>query len=250
MNSPAPGWLPDPTGRHEHRYWDGSYWTSDVSDGGVTSFDPYDATAQQPQTGFGAPTPSGQGYGSSPGYGQPQGFGSGPYGAQPPSSGGGPSTGLLVGLGAAILVVIVAIVLVATNKDDDKDGDTIASGDETSQDDTTDTTATPDDSGDDSGDSSGSHSESDQVMIDAMATGILGSSNGALTQEDADCIAAAMFDELGLERLIEIGGEASEGGSADPLGGLTSDEFSGVMDAMLGCVDAETLAEIGMDGGG
>jgi len=247
MNAPAPGWLPDPTGRHEHRYWDGSYWTSDVSDGGVTSFDPYDATAQQPQPGgFGAQgTPSGPGFGSSPGYGaqpQPQGFGSGPYGAQPPRS-GGPSAGLLVGLGAAILVVIGLIVFVATNKDDDnKDGDTIASG----QDDSTDTTAA-DDSSSDSSTDSGTNSESDQVMIDAMSEGILASSNGALTEEDADCIAQAMFDELGLERLIEIGGQA---GGDDPLGGLTSDEFSGVMDAMLGCVDAETLAEIGLDQGG
>jgi ankyrin repeat protein len=35
-----PGWFPDPTGRHDHRYWDGRVWTSAVSDRGVQSQDP------------------------------------------------------------------------------------------------------------------------------------------------------------------------------------------------------------------
>lgn len=29
-----PQWLPDPTGQHDHRYWDGQKWTSAVGDGG------------------------------------------------------------------------------------------------------------------------------------------------------------------------------------------------------------------------
>ena len=33
------GWLADPTGRHEYRYFDGSSWTDNVSNGGVTSTD-------------------------------------------------------------------------------------------------------------------------------------------------------------------------------------------------------------------
>jgi hypothetical protein len=32
-----PAWLEDPTGRHDHRWWDGSVWTTKVSDGGVQS---------------------------------------------------------------------------------------------------------------------------------------------------------------------------------------------------------------------
>jgi hypothetical protein len=35
----APAWYPDPTGRHEQRYWDGARWTGDVSDGGRQSID-------------------------------------------------------------------------------------------------------------------------------------------------------------------------------------------------------------------
>ncbi|CAN5279525.1 hypothetical protein BH18ACT4_BH18ACT4_09660 [soil metagenome] len=36
----AAGWYPDPTGRHQYRYWSGSSWTDNVSDGGVASTDP------------------------------------------------------------------------------------------------------------------------------------------------------------------------------------------------------------------
>lgn len=34
------GWYPDPTGRHQHRYWQGATWTELVSDAGCTSNDP------------------------------------------------------------------------------------------------------------------------------------------------------------------------------------------------------------------
>jgi uncharacterized protein YxjI len=37
-----PAWLPDPTNRHQYRYWDGSVWTEHVADNGVQSVDPTD----------------------------------------------------------------------------------------------------------------------------------------------------------------------------------------------------------------
>lgn len=39
MSDPA-GWYPDPTGRHELRYWDGYAWLDDVSDKGAAGKDP------------------------------------------------------------------------------------------------------------------------------------------------------------------------------------------------------------------
>ncbi len=36
----APSWHPDPRGRHELRWWDGTAWTTNVSDGGVATTDP------------------------------------------------------------------------------------------------------------------------------------------------------------------------------------------------------------------
>jgi hypothetical protein len=38
--SVPPGWRPDPTGRNELRYWDGSTWTDHVSSGGAQGADP------------------------------------------------------------------------------------------------------------------------------------------------------------------------------------------------------------------
>lgn len=39
MSIPA-AWHPDPTGRHEYRYWDGQQWTDHVADQGQASIDP------------------------------------------------------------------------------------------------------------------------------------------------------------------------------------------------------------------
>jgi hypothetical protein len=36
----AAGWLIDPSGRHQQRYWSGSAWTEHVMDGGVPATDP------------------------------------------------------------------------------------------------------------------------------------------------------------------------------------------------------------------
>src|SRR2546423_5345168 len=48
MSQPA-DWYPDPTGRHEHRYWDGSTWTEHVASHGRQSVDP-DLSAKPPPT--------------------------------------------------------------------------------------------------------------------------------------------------------------------------------------------------------
>lgn len=35
-----PGWHPDPSGRHQHRFWDGNAWTDEVADDGRPGIDP------------------------------------------------------------------------------------------------------------------------------------------------------------------------------------------------------------------
>jgi uncharacterized protein YxjI len=42
--TPAANWYPDPGGKHEHRYWDGSQWTDNVADHGRQAVDPLVAT--------------------------------------------------------------------------------------------------------------------------------------------------------------------------------------------------------------
>lgn len=102
-NNP-PAWHPDPQGRHEHRYWDGAQWTDQVSDGGRVGTDPVDspkaAEAAQPTApmaggGYAGPTGA-AGVPGAPGAPVPG----------PPSK-GGLSVGLLVGIGAAVAIVII-----------------------------------------------------------------------------------------------------------------------------------------------
>ena len=70
MSESAPGWHPDPQGRHEHRFWDGTAWTDQVSDGGVVSTDP--VVHDEPAGGAGSGQASDEtviGAGSLPGAG-------------------------------------------------------------------------------------------------------------------------------------------------------------------------------------
>lgn len=43
-----PGWYSDPTGRHDHRWWDGAAWTAHVADAGIAAQDALDAPTDGP----------------------------------------------------------------------------------------------------------------------------------------------------------------------------------------------------------
>lgn len=45
-----PAWHPDPSGRHQYRWWDGAAWTESVSDNGVVGSDPVSAAPQAAST--------------------------------------------------------------------------------------------------------------------------------------------------------------------------------------------------------
>ena len=54
----APGWHPDPAGRYEWRWWDGTKWTGDVVQHGIASVDPWALeTAGAPATHPAPPLP-------------------------------------------------------------------------------------------------------------------------------------------------------------------------------------------------
>ncbi|MCW2636024.1 MAG: hypothetical protein JWQ99_2391 [Blastococcus sp.] len=50
-------WLPDPSGAHELRYWDGAAWTEHVSDQGTTGQEPLTAPFPPPAPAFAPPPP-------------------------------------------------------------------------------------------------------------------------------------------------------------------------------------------------
>ena len=55
MPATKPDWYPDPQGRHELRYWDGTTWTEHVSNRGVQSVSPVESSTAAGHAGdFGA----------------------------------------------------------------------------------------------------------------------------------------------------------------------------------------------------
>lgn len=42
-STPPANWYPDPTGRHQFRYWDGDAWTEHAADNGVQTLDPLES---------------------------------------------------------------------------------------------------------------------------------------------------------------------------------------------------------------
>ena len=54
MSDHPADWYPDPAGRHQHRYWDGTTWSEHVSDHGRQSVDPITVSAPLPTTGMSA----------------------------------------------------------------------------------------------------------------------------------------------------------------------------------------------------
>jgi Protein of unknown function (DUF2510) len=253
MNSPAPGWHADPTSRHQYRYWDGTRWTDDVADGGVASTDSLhegpataadpnptasdatqrvDPTRQYPVAGQQAPP-------STPYYGDQ--YGTGQYGdhygtgeAPPTPARKRPPTALIAALAVLAVALIGGLVYVLVRDDDDDPSDNAT---EVSDEDTTTTTTEGENQdGSDNGTGGGGDgettlpddidSENVDQLVELMAEEMAESSNGALTREEATCISQGMLDELGLERLVDIG-ESAENPFTDPE--LTSQLF-GIME--------------------
>jgi hypothetical protein len=223
MYSPAPGGHPDPTSRHEYRYWDGARWTDDVADGGVASTDALgegppaaadpnptasdptqrvDPTRQYPVAGQ-QPTAT-----SPPYYGDYYGTGEAP----PPPARRGPPAGLIAALAVLAVALIGGLVYFLVRDDDDSSGDNAA---EVSDADSTTTEGENPDGGDNanSGDSGSSDttvsddidSENVDQLVELLADNMAEASGGVLTHEEATCISEGMLDELGVQRLADIG---------------------------------------------
>jgi hypothetical protein len=263
MNSPAPGWHPDPTSRHQYRYWDGARWTDDVADEGVASTDTLhegsaaaadpnptasdatqrvDPTRQYPMAGQQAPA-------SAPYYGDQSGTGQ--YGdhygtgqAPPAPARRRPPTAVLAVLAVLAVALVGGLVYFLVRDDDDGSSDNTAA---VSDEDTT-TTEGESQGGSDNGNGGGGETtlpddiDSGNVdeLVELMAEEMAESSNGALTREQATCISQGMLDELGLERLVDIG-ESGENPFTDPE--LTSRLFSIMEDCGVTLEDLAALPD-------
>jgi len=224
MSDDTAGWQADPTGRHDHRYWDGTRWTENVSDGGVASTDPYEGPGDAPTdptvasepvpaagaAGWGDPTaaqpaapgdPTAAWPSSPPPPVPPVPSAAGPIG---PDSGGS-KRGLLIGGGVlAAVVVIVLAVLLLGGDDDDTSG------------------------------------------VEArLASQIQSSSDGALDDGQADCVAGYLVDEIGEDRLADVDFDAEE-----PPAGMEDELIAATFGAISECdIDPTALGGGGGDEG-
>ena len=240
------GWQPDPTGRHDHRYWDGSGWTDNVSDAGVAGTDPYTAASAAPDpTVADAAAPSSQ----APAWGEPSAAApadaTAAWSATPgapvppippqaasgaPAGGGGSKKGLLIG-GAILAAIAIAVVAVlALDGDDD---------DKVNASNTEDTTTT-----EGGGDSDGVRGE----LIELLQR----DDQGALSQEQAECTADVVIDTIGADRLEGVDFSADE-----PPADLAEDFSAAFLAAVDECdldigglTDSDTSTTVGSDDGG
>jgi len=100
------GWYNDPTSRYQYRYWNGAQWTTEVSSGGTALTDPNGMEANAintpPAPGTAAPTPP-------------------PAATQPSvqvTQKSGSAIGTIIGVGLAVLAVIVLIVVLMNQSGD------------------------------------------------------------------------------------------------------------------------------------
>jgi len=107
---PTAGWYADPHGRHEHRWWDGSTWTDNVSDAGTIGTDRITsgaaATTASPVAG--AAVAGGQ-----VGFSTP--------------SGSNRSNGKVVAILAGAAIVVILVVLVTRGGGSDRRDDLVDS---------------------------------------------------------------------------------------------------------------------------
>lgn len=123
-----PAWYPDPTGLHDHRWWDGVEWTAHVADAGTATLDPLPATP-------GGVGPAGAADPARDATGRTAGTGSGTGASTPGVAvtalvlgivalllGWVPFLGAVLGLGALVLAVV------AVRRTRDRPGRGLATG--------------------------------------------------------------------------------------------------------------------------
>ncbi|MGV3757944.1 MAG: DUF2510 domain-containing protein [Actinomycetota bacterium] len=234
MTDSTPGWQADPTGRHDHRYWDGSRWTDDVADAGVAAKDPYEGPADAGPAEDAAPTDAGPA-GTEPTAVTPvpepepttvtptpaadptaawPAAGANPpppsYSGPPPptvpvtpaaaaNASSGSKKGFLIGLGLLVLIALGVGAFLLLGGDDDDDRERIHAG-----------------------------------LVSAF------NEDDTFTDAQADCLADHIIDELGEDRLKDVDFSAD-----DPPADLEDDLFAAADSGLEAC----EIDMFGTDGG-
>lgn len=222
MDPSAPGWYPDPTGRHERRYWSGIRWSRHVDDGGQRSEDPL-----APESGDRHATPGrGQLRATTSGrHTLPPGLPSGgaavatpeplgprdtPGPPRPPAHATGTPPGrrrLVLGAVAAVVVVLAGAVLLTSQGDD--------------------------------GDGAGEQASADDPLKAHLVEFAHRASGETIDDAQANCMADNILTTLGRERLVEADVMAEE----NPLNAVEDDEVVTAISTGFDCLENADLVE-------
>jgi hypothetical protein len=227
----ALGWLPDPTGRYEYRYWDGSDWCPDVFDDGLMFRDPFSLGSLPPPRR------------RSSRRWAPRLIGSGV---------------LAAGVAASVAFAIVPVTGGGTETagDSPRDSSTTtrpSSSSSTSQvagsssttaattpagpglagPGSSSTTATSAPAG---GGGGGGNDADTQDIVDSIAQGLVASGMGMMPPDQAECFAQGLVDGLGVDRIRELGMESGDIMAMNTaMTSLTPEEQMALSNAMTAC---------------
>lgn len=218
MTDKPAGWEPDPTGRFEHRYWDGSAWTGHVSNAGVAATDAFE-TADVADTTAAVETPDASSADDTLVHRTDDTLVDAPVGWAAPvppippahptlatNAASGPRKGVLIGAGILAAVAALAAGLLLAGGDD--------GGDE----------------------------ERDRIR-----RGITGAINdeGDLSAKQANCIADAIIDAVGVDRLKDVDFTAEE-----PPTDIEDDVANAAFTSLAKCdIDLSSMMDVdAMDG--
>ncbi|MFL6206380.1 MAG: DUF2510 domain-containing protein [Acidimicrobiales bacterium] len=124
----AARWEPDPTGKHDHRYWDGTRWTGHVADAGVASTDPYEPAVVSPDAPTGVTRIPGDDTATFPTVAAPVYVPPSPVPTGGVEPGAGRARRALVIGGAILAAVVLAVIGVVAFGDDDEPAGPLADG--------------------------------------------------------------------------------------------------------------------------
>lgn len=110
MTQHPAGWYADPTTRHTYRYWDGSKWSNQVSDGGTSGLDPMEMDVASATT---PPAPGTQAPGAQQTASQTS------PGVETTQRSGGMGFGTLLGILIGLIIVVAIVIALMNNSGDD-----------------------------------------------------------------------------------------------------------------------------------
>jgi hypothetical protein len=206
----APGWYPDPTGRHERRYWSGIRWSRHVDNGGERGDDPIEPDSRE-QPAVRTPAPAVPAVPEPPQLAVEQ-FQPSYDRLQPPTPLQRPSRPWIVGVAAALLVMVgIGAVLATQGGGGDGSGDNRDSDVETGQ--------------------------NDDPLMDHMLDFNRRATGDTITDAQARCMARQALGQVTRERMMEAGVLET----ANPLTVLTKDEVIRLITAAYDCLENEEL---------